>query len=1414
MEAAMRQDYPWERHWTPMGGYAGNSFYVPQEGTSAKTSELSSLSRFLVLLGGLGMGKTREIGKIGGMLWDKSHISLLVKASELDSSPGQGIKDTPEWKAHEETGEDLTLLIDGIDEVLPYHPNFLESLCFFFRNHCRPGLSVVLGMRSGVWQGNTHKALFDAWNTTEEQSVYELRPLAVADIETYFAQNGCEDATDFIDWVHEKDAATMARVPLYLEEVVKLWRRKPEERPSIHELRDTQIRHLLRENPYRTSPPESRTSLNPDRIEALAEVIAVHSILSGRPKFVIGDQEQESADRLDLMSFLSSPLDGEWRNGSSKFAFTTRDIRAVMERALFRRVSASTDQPVFDFDHHSFAERLAGRVISRQPLSQQIRLLGNCEGSRIVPQMQPLTALLAPSNPPLANWLLEKQPKVLLASDATEFDPDERAQIVKRALHEIESSDASYWISHNEIDAGFTGSEVARELAMVIEDKSQKPQTRTAAMAIAARCPNIGIVETLWKVIDDSTEETYARQKSLDAWLAYARMDVGNHLHVLWQIASGEKGTGKAHDRADALRVLLKSGVPVREILTSLPRKDENLIGSLEMLENYEIPKRIRPDDLGECFDYLNSKAGMDPRWESDDKIWNVTYRLAFDNLSVSPIGEKFANHWWITLKKWHVTLGDELKTNIGGLSVETRRTLIEALMASKELPEDSYAYYLPLERDDYEWVVGKCVICDEKLRQLWMGVAKQIWFDATIGGTPEWLASAYETGGDEFRGIFPVPRRGRGLGETISRFHQAAKLRFERRRRKWEEVGRNPKKTQTRAEYTEKLENMLRDDPKSGWVVFTMYAFRIFPQEEEKGEGKQGCITGSPGWATLPEEARANARSAARLFLETERSEYESGMWSNWLEAAYQAIDLLHDDIAMDEAFGKLVATNWNCAVLYHFNDSEDRHQQLVKLMKTFLPEKVRGIMSAEIRRELETSEHCMSFRQYGAGWDNDDSDALATLLTSQLCGSDRKRILRHRERMQPGKIRHDREKESHRARSFLPAFHFLANADLESAKSLVLNLCRAPASFRKDPHPAYPLMLICGILHFPHLWDKVWPVIQAHNFDVLRQTFDILIPHLDREYFKRGWADDLDGGQLGLVYLLYDRLFPVMPEHQYRDGCMTLHDHRQEFEQRIWRQLESKGAFSGIEFLIRRLGCDKRRESLRWYLGTARRKADEMRWAIPTAKEIGRWLLTKDAVFVRTGDDLLAAVMVSLERFQDSLGIDGRCVLDCWERQDGGSLHMPAKEEDLSARLSWHLESDLGKVIVFREGEIRVGYKKNRTDIEIHCLCEGRKLTVILEHKRAHNTQVTTGMKEQLIDRYMTSASCDHGIYLVSWFDGFEKASNPIRNQLAVTRADEAMEKLSGEAEQESRLSGKSIRVFILDCVKDGNMPSDIRP
>lgn len=109
--------------------------------------------------------------------------------------------------------------------------------------------------------------------------------------------------------------------------------------------------------------------------------------------------------------------------------------------------------------------------------------------------------------------------------------------------------------------------------------------------------------------------------------------------------------------------------------------------------------------------------------------------------------------------------------------------------------------------------------------------------------------------------------------------------------------------------------------------------------------------------------------------------------------------------------------------------------------------------------------------------------------------------------------------------------------------------------------------------------------------------------------------------------------------------------------------------------------------------------------------------------------------------------------------------------------------------------------------TDIHVDALTSTsgkgsfESVTVIIEVKGCWNGDLENSMERQLLNRYMTDSSCDHGLYVIGWFtcDQWDSSDPRIKRCPKIT-IDKARQKFSAQAVGLSQ-AGKRVEAFVLN-------------
>ena len=145
-----------------------------------------------------------------------------------------------------------------------------------------------------------------------------------------------------------------------------------------------------------------------------------------------------------------------------------------------------------------------------------------------------------------------------------------------------------------------------------------------------------------------------------------------------------------------------------------------------------------------------------------------------------------------------------------------------------------------------------------------------------------------------------------------------------------------------------------------------------------------------------------------------------------------------------------------------------------------------------------------------------------------------------------------------------------------------------------------------------------------------------------------------------------------------------------------------------------------------------------------------------------VRTAEDLQCVLLEAIEK----IAVDAREHLSLLYSprkariSDGNpTVQKPLQEDALQAyfycrlsdRLAGQVLSDATKVILTREA---LSTGDRRTDIKVQApTVDGNIVAVVIELKRSTNRDVSTSLRTQLVDQYLTGEGLTHGIYLIGW-------------------------------------------------------------
>jgi hypothetical protein len=181
------------------------------------------------------------------------------------------------------------------------------------------------------------------------------------------------------------------------------------------------------------------------------------------------------------------------------------------------------------------------------------------------------------------------------------------------------------------------------------------------------------------------------------------------------------------------------------------------------------------------------------------------------------------------------------------------------------------------------------------------------------------------------------------------------------------------------------------------------------------------------------------------------------------------------------------------------------------------------------------------------------------------------------------------------------------------------------------------------------------------------------------------------------------------------------------------------------------------------------------------------------------------------SLKRLEAKLQGETPAAIDLWNEIEK-NVYSPKDENRFSDYVKRHLDEDLRQrgVIVNREVEIRRGERATpgeRTDIHVDAVVRGPNgeiydsVTVIIEVKGCWHQELNQAMKTQLVDRYLKDNRCQHGQYLVGWFNCDQWDNGDYRKgQAPKFNIDEARKQFDAQAAELSQ-QGTRVKALVIN-------------
>ena len=1344
----------------------------------------------LVLLGEPGIGKTTEL---------KQEYKRVKKLQQIRKSQdtcfwfdlrgyesGEGlckkVLDTPKIKNWLNGSNKLYLFLDSLDEGLLSAKllgtiigrDLLEDFpCdrLYFRITCR----------TVDWPDILEKELKQQWGEDNVQ-IYELAPLRLVDFEEAAQANDIKDRNAFLQEILDKKAVPLAINPNSLKFILKTYRENGKLPDSQRELYEQGCLELCKEiNPYRQASG-FRGKLNEYQRLMIAGRIAALLLFANRAAISLQPEIGETPNSVLSIPYLCF---GEESVKNQQIKVNEKDIRDVLDTGLFSSRGANR----MGFAHQTYLEFLAAWYLYRRklPLKQIMSLIvlpGDSE-RKLVPQLRETAAWLASMSQDVLKEIIKTDPDVLLRSDIPKNE-SLKAAIVENLLKHYEEQrlfirgyNYNYW-GHKKL----WHSGLAEQLRPYIQDASKNWEVRYEAISIAEVCKVRELQEDLVNVVLASSQDISLRSKAVRAVSVIGDSDIKLKLKplIFRKLPEDKNDELKGY----CLAALWPEHLTVEELFSALTTpKDTTPFGVYRQFIDRQVITEVKQTDLQLALNWVK-KQGVRSYGDPFESLADAILLKAWDNFDIPGVAEHFAEIALIQLKQ--------------DRRIITSRFYSGGLLASDS---DREQFNLQVARSDrkrrklLEHIVPKIAATEENLCLFWYQIQNY-----QLNQDIAWMLDRLENASD--------PKEQKIWAKLIHYicFQERDKeLKDENKKQKPALLDPPPK------ERILLLLERLESGNLSAWFQINM-DMTLKPDSKYYGNLWKSDLTELPGWQEATPETRSRIIAGAKKYIqEQDEVSYDwIGTNSDPVEeiTGYKAFQLLLQESPESvDSISRTIWQKWAPIIIGLSKPVNGKYRdELLFLAYKYAPYEFLNTLILSIDRENKQQDHLLTFQRFPNFWDDRLHSVLLEKakdkqLKPECMGQLLSYLLRHK---------------SKEAREF--------------AISLIPS--QLPSQENEDYQRAITAAKVLIGYVESYEWSVIWEAIeQDNNFGI-----QVVEAAAYRYYNRSDTSLKLNEKQLADLYIWIEEEYArgVVPEPDPNSPSsweITGRNFIPNFKDSILGQLRDCGSSEACEEIER---IARKFPDLTWMKRIAFDAHNIRRsksWQAPTPTEIINLIEDESKRLVQDGVQLLEVLIEVLEDLELKLQGETPAARDVWDpqfpkpdkedKQEGRQkknkkeqkpkIYRPISENEFSDYVKRHLNERLNSMGIkaYREVELRPntgGEPGERTDIYVDATRQDNRdsdyITAIIEVKGCWNKELDTAMKTQLVDRYLKDNTCQHGIYLVGWFNckQWNHKEDSRRTQAPKESIEQVLEKLNEQAVELSSSRGVEVRAFVVNA------------
>ncbi|NJM66264.1 MAG: hypothetical protein HC851_11695 [Acaryochloris sp. RU_4_1] len=1422
-----KQDYGWKRFWCPrssqinLGDRGGYLTDPESEHGKYANPNLVGLEAIpdvpcLVLLGEPGIGKSQELINLKDYTeknLDSGHEILELNLRSCTSLKEDLLQDE-QFIAWKDGTHRLYLFLDSLDEGLLQIQTLATQLVDTFKksqySNKLSRLYIRIACRTAVFPNILEEGLKDLWQESNV-GIYELAPLRRVDVQSSLTAHGL-DADTFLREVDRKGVVPFVIKPITLKFLLNIFQKNNEQFPPDQKLVELYLdgcRSLCEEQNQSRRGSRQIGKLDVTQRLMVAARIAAVTVFANR--FAVWTEPNSgNAPREDVL-LEELCLRDEIAN-ERRFQVTRDVIEEVLDTGLFSSRGSSR----MGWAHQTYAEFLAAWYLKQRnlELSQILNLIIHPD-HRVVPQLQETAAWLAEIIPEVFQEVMKTDPDILLHSDISTCDNNNKAKLVKSLLQAHDDNRLSYSYFHSQRYHNLDHPNLPEQLQAYICDVTKNKWAKYVAIDIAATCQLKAVQSSLVDLVLDPGQDYQLRVHAIRVALNLCNEETKSCLKSL-AIDNNE------YDPDDdlkgyALQAVYPTQISTEEVLKSLRSPNcQSFGGSYQEFLVEIFAEYLQPHDLLVALGWVEEQPNGRDFHYPFDKLSDSILLKAWEYIEDLTILPAFARAVLVRMEKYNAIIQSdysEFKKQISG-NDSKRRQLIDAVISI--MPDsdqntwfsfcDSQCNQLTLQKTDFLWLFERLEAASERrIQEIYAKLIYQQFMQA--GGNDADSASAII----EFGSHSSILREkfSSELAPSIELGSQRAKeekARYEESQRVLANLSRrNPKpllEPSPKQRVIAVLERIETEEPELWWQLPTEMSLE--PTSNHYHFCDKPDLTEFSGWIEADVNIRKRVVETAKIYLGVGQPDIQKSLNTNNFTnnefAPYQALHLL---LKQEPNFLSTVSS-----------------QVWIKWTPTIL--KFTGLCLRDIQKDVYGEE--ILRRAYEI-----NPDRFIDLLIDFIC----------QHNYQP---RTFYDFDIYRAAKDLlnlplviPIFEKLKDQELtagllevilqdlfiykiEEAKCFATSFLKLSALNLKESKARAVVaarMILMNRID-DSSWNVLWSLIQENN-QFGREIFESIAFQAARE----GQIEkQIKEEYLADVYIFLVQQYPEIeqskPETQELKGIQA-QVLEKTGEVRMWKNYipqslqarESSEACDAFRKIIREL--PELADELQWRLLETEAAARRTTWNPLLPKDFLQLVFDQNKRLVQNGDQLLEVLIESLTRLELELQGETPSAIFLWDKVSDNSFK-PKDENDFSNYVKLHLDRDLKSrgIIVNREVELRRKYGGSpgeRTDIHVDAVLKRPNgetydsITVIIEVKGCWHSEVETAMESQLVSRYLADNACKYGLYLIGWFNCQQWDSQDSRkNKTPKMTIDKAKMQFDNQAETLSS-SGNVVRTYVMN-------------